>query len=86
MARLRVVGLGDEENFEDNPQEYIMTELEGSDNESRRRGSRDLLNAMCRQFEAQTTSICSEHMNKMLNEFAADNSKWVAKDTAVSIV
>ena len=75
----------DEENFEDNPQEYIMTELEGSDNESRRRGSRDLLNAMCRQFEAQTTSICSEHMNKMLNEFAADNSKWVAKDTAVSI-
>ena len=74
----------DEENFEDNPQEFIMTELEGSDNESRRRGSRDLLGAMCRQFEKQTTSICNEHMTKMLAEFAADTSKWVSKDTAVS--
>ena len=74
----------DEENFEDNPQEYIMTELEGSDNESRRRGSRELLGAMCRQFEAQTTSICTEHMTKMLSEFGADKSKWVSKDTAVS--
>lgn len=75
----------DEENFEDNPQEYIMTELEGSDNESRRRGSRELLGAMCRQFEAQTTSICTEHMTKMLAEFGADKSKWVCKDTAVSL-
>lgn len=74
----------DEENFEDNPQEYIMTELEGSDNESRRRGSRELLGAMGRQFEAQTTSICTEHMTKMLVDFGADKSKWVAKDTAVS--
>ena len=74
----------DEENFEDNPQEYIMTELEGSDNESRRRGSRELLGAMCRQFEEQTTSICNEHMTRMLGEFGADKSKWVSKDTAVS--
>lgn len=76
----------DEENFEDNPQEYIMTELEGSDNESRRRGSRELLGAMCRQFEAQTTSICTEHMTKMLAEFGADKSKWVCKDTAISLM
>mmetsp|Transcript_3279 Transcript_3279/g.7209 ORF Transcript_3279/g.7209 Transcript_3279/m.7209 type:complete len:343 (+) Transcript_3279:814-1842(+) len=74
----------DEENFEDNPHEYIMTELEGSDNESRRRGSRELLGAMCRQFEEQTTSICTEHMTKMLTEFGADESKWIAKDAAVS--
>lgn len=74
----------DEENFEDNPQEYIMTELEGSDNESRRRGSRELLSAMCRQFEGETTSICSEHITRMLTDFGADNNKWVAKDTAVS--
>jgi len=76
----------DEENFEDNPQEYIMTELEGSDNESRRRGSRELLSAMCRQFEAQTTTICTEHMTNMLAEFGADKSKWVAKDTAISLM
>jgi exportin-2 (importin alpha re-exporter) len=75
----------DEENFEDNPQEYIMTELEGSDTESRRRGSRELLGAMCRQFEAQTTSICTEHMTTMLAEFGADKSNWIRKDTAVSL-
>lgn len=76
----------DEETFEDNPQEYIMTELEGSDSESRRRGSRELLNAMCRQFESETTTICSEHISKMLAEFAADNSKWIEKDTAISLM
>ena len=74
----------DEENFEDNPQEYIMTELEGSDNESRRRGSRDLLDAMCRQFDEQTTSICTEHMTKMMVKFGEDTTKWSSKDTAVS--
>eukprot|EP00531_Pseudo-nitzschia_arenysensis_P000987 CAMPEP_0116134468 /NCGR_PEP_ID=MMETSP0329-20121206/10661_1 /TAXON_ID=697910 /ORGANISM="Pseudo-nitzschia arenysensis, Strain B593" /LENGTH=972 /DNA_ID=CAMNT_0003629179 /DNA_START=82 /DNA_END=3000 /DNA_ORIENTATION=+ len=76
----------DEENFEDNPQEYIMTELEGSDTESRRRGSRELLGAMCRQFEAQATSICNEHMTTLLAEFAADSSKWISKDTAISLM
>jgi len=76
----------DEENFEDNPQEFIMTELEGSDNESRRRCSRELLGAMCRQFEAQTTAICSDHIKQMIAEFAADpNNKWIAKDTAISL-
>jgi exportin-2 (importin alpha re-exporter) len=73
----------DEEKFEDDPQEYIMTEIEGSDSESRRKCSRDLLRAMCRQFEQQTTAICMEHIGTMLGEFNADNSKWSKKDTAV---
>ena len=63
---------------------FILTEIEGSDSESRRKCSRDLLRAMCRQFEAQTTAICSEHITSMLGEFASDNNKWTAKDTAVS--
>jgi exportin-2 (importin alpha re-exporter) len=73
----------DEDNFNDNPEEFIMTELEGSDNESRRRCSRELLGAMCRQFEAQTTGICSEHITRMIGDFTSDNSRWIAKDTAV---
>jgi exportin-2 (importin alpha re-exporter) len=73
----------DEEKFEDDPQEFILTEIEGSDSESRRKCSRDLLRAMCQQFEAQTTAIASTHVKSMLAEFAADNSKWAAKDTAV---
>ena len=74
----------DEERFEDDPQEFILTEVEGSDSESRRKCSQDLLRAMCRQFEAETTSICSEHVGSMLAEFAANNDKWAAKDAAVS--
>jgi exportin-2 (importin alpha re-exporter) len=74
----------DEEKFEDDPQEFIMTEIEGSDSDSRRKCSRDLLRAMCRQFELQTTTIVMQHITQMLSEFAADSSKWPAKDTAVS--
>jgi exportin-2 (importin alpha re-exporter) len=75
----------DQEIFEDNPQDYIMTELEGSDSESRRRCSGDLLKAMCREFEAGTTAICSEHITRLIGEFNADPTKWISKDTAVSL-
>eukprot|EP00529_Nitzschia_sp_RCC80_P005611 CAMPEP_0113490560 /NCGR_PEP_ID=MMETSP0014_2-20120614/27110_1 /TAXON_ID=2857 /ORGANISM="Nitzschia sp." /LENGTH=976 /DNA_ID=CAMNT_0000384337 /DNA_START=77 /DNA_END=3007 /DNA_ORIENTATION=+ /assembly_acc=CAM_ASM_000159 len=76
----------DEENFEDNPYDYILTELEGSDNESRRRCSRELLGAMCRQFEAQTTGICSEYITQMIAEYDKDKSNWIAKDTAIHLM
>ena len=75
----------DEEKFEDDPQEFILTEIEGSDSESRRKCSRDLLRAMCYQFEGQTTTICMEHINSMLQTFASDNNTWAAKDAAVSL-
>ena len=74
----------DEEKFEDDPREFLLTEIEGSDSDSRRKCSRDLLRAMCQQFEDQTTAIVSGHINTMLAEFQADNSKWPRKDTAVS--
>jgi len=74
----------DEELFEDDPSEFILTEVEGSDSASRRRCSQDLLRAMCRQFEAQTTAICSEHIGVMLAEYGKDpNSQWKNKDAAV---
>ncbi|KAL3910033.1 MAG: hypothetical protein SGILL_007850, partial [Bacillariaceae sp.] len=77
----------DVHNFDDNPQEFIMIELEGADNESRRRCGRDLLKAMCRQFEAQTTGICSQHLTRMVAEFEADPAnKWISKDTAISLM
>jgi len=74
----------DEELFEDDPPEFILTEVEGSDSASRRRCSQDLLRAMCRQFEAQTTAICSEHIGVMLAEYGKDpNNHWKNKDAAV---
>lgn len=73
----------DEEKFEDDPQEYLVTEIEGSDSESRQRCSRDLLGAMCRQFEEQTTNLCKHHITEMLAQFHANAGNWKAKDTAV---
>ncbi|KAL3943514.1 MAG: hypothetical protein SGBAC_002409 [Bacillariaceae sp.] len=76
----------DEEKFEDDPQEYILTEIEGSDSESRRKCSRDLLRAMCRQFELPTTEICKQHIADMLAQFSRDPSKWAAKDAAIHLM
>jgi len=77
----------DEERFEDDPREYIVTEVEGSDSESRRRCSQDLLKAMCRLFEEQTTTICSEHVGQMLSNYAKDqNAHWREKDAAIHLM
>lgn len=58
--------------------------MQGEDSESRRGNSQNLLRAMCRQFEPQTTEICKEHIDRMLAEYAADPAnKWVDKDVAV---
>ena len=76
----------DEERFEDDPADFIMGDMEESDTESRRKRSQDLLRAMCRQFEVQTTAICLEHVGTMLKEFeSAPNDKWAAKDAGVSL-
>lgn len=77
----------DEEKFEDDPQEFILGDMEGSDTESRRKVSQELLRAMCRQFEAETTSICSEHVGTMLEEFVKDPvGKWASKDAAIHLM
>ncbi|GAX23712.1 hypothetical protein FisN_12Hh289 [Fistulifera solaris] len=77
----------DEERFEDHPREFLVTEVEGSHSESRRRCSQDLLKEICRKFETQVTSICMEHIGAMLNDYSTDpNNKWVSKDAAVHLM
>lgn len=77
----------DEERFEDDPQEFVMGDMEESDTESRRKRSQNLLKAMGRQFEAETTAICWEHISAMLAEFKANPSeKWAAKDAAIHLM
>lgn len=76
----------DEEKFEDDPHDFILGDMEGSDTESRRKVSQELLRAMCRQFEAETTTICSEHVTAMLEGFAREPAgQWKNKDAAVSL-
>ena len=76
----------DEERFEDDPQEFILSDMEDSDTESRRKCTQELLRAMCRQFEQQTTAICSQHVNQMLSQFATDKNQWKMKDCSVHLM
>lgn len=72
----------DEERFEDDPHEFMLTEVEGSDSETRRKCSQDCLKAMCRQYEA-TINICVKHIQSMIAEDQSQQN-WRAKDAAVS--
>jgi len=46
----------DEELFEDNPEEYIRRDIEGSDVDTRRRAACDLVKALSKEFEQITMS------------------------------
>ncbi|KAK7231086.1 nuclear export signal receptor [Aureococcus anophagefferens] len=71
----------DVELFEDNAVEYISRDLESADSETRRRGARDLVHAMCKHHDATTTKICGEHVAAMLGRYGASpGTEWRAKD------
>ena len=62
--------LSDEELFEDNPEEYIRRDIEGSDVDTRRRAACDLVKALSRSFETQMTDIFGRYINAMLESYA----------------
>lgn len=70
----------DIEMFEDEPIEYIRRDLEGSDNDSRRRSATDFLRKLQERFESPVTTSVSKYINHYLNQGKTD---WKAKDTAV---
>ncbi|CAN0047642.1 unnamed protein product [Ascophyllum nodosum] len=77
----------DEETFEFNPEDYINGDIDGGDNETRRRGACDLLRAMCKHYEEQTTRICSTFVGGMYQEYGANPSaNWRSKDAALQLV
>jgi len=73
----------DEEDFEDNPLEYMQRDLEGGVTDTRRGVTCELVNAMCIHFEAPTSQLCMTEIESALNQYQADNSKWKAKDAAI---
>jgi exportin-2 (importin alpha re-exporter) len=76
----------DEELFEDNPFEYIRRDVEGSDTDTRRRVSCDLVRALCRNHESAVTALFSAYIARLLGQAAASAEAWKAKDAAVYLV
>lgn len=74
----------DEELFEDNPEEYVRQDLEGSNVDTRRFAACNLVRALCRYNEAAVMSIFTAYINALLQEHAS--GKWKAKDTALYLV
>ena len=76
----------DEELFEDNPEEWIRRDLEGSDQATRRRAACDLIRSLSRNFETQITEIFGAHINQALESYKSDNSQWKLKEAAIFLV
>lgn len=70
----------DIELFEDEPIEFIRRDLEGSDNDSRRRSATEFLRQLQEKFETTVTNTVSKYINHYLTQGKTD---WKAKDTAV---
>ncbi|XP_034826240.1 exportin-2 [Maniola hyperantus] len=77
----------DMELFEDNPEEYVRRDIEGSDVDTRRRAACDLVRTLALHYEDKMMSIFGQYVEVMLNKYAeSGGSAWVGKDTALFLV
>jgi exportin-2 (importin alpha re-exporter) len=76
----------DIETFEDEPIEYIRRDLEGSDEDTRRRAATNFLKKLMEQFEKPVTEVVTRYVNHFLADYAKDKgANWRSKDTAVHL-
>lgn len=77
----------DIELFEDNPEDFIRADIEGSDIDTRRKSACDLVRALSKHFEEDIVRVFSEYVKVMLDSFASDpNTYWKNKDAAIYLV
>lgn len=75
----------DEELFEDNPADYIRKDMEGSDQDTRRRCAIELVRALMKYFSTQITQLCLGYVNTLLEKYRTSND-WKYKDIALHLV
>lgn len=77
----------DEELFEDNPEEYIRRDLEGSDIGTRRYSATNLIHGLCKYFEQPINQILTTYILTLLEKYQQDPAKnWKSKDTALYLI
>ncbi|OWR48141.1 putative Exportin-2 [Danaus plexippus plexippus] len=59
---LKSVSESDIELFEDNPEEYVRRDIEGSDVETRRRAACDLVRALATHYEDKMMAIFGQYV------------------------
>lgn len=75
----------DEELFEDNPTDYIRKDMEGSDQDTRRRSATELIRTLLKNFSVQISELCKGYIGAMLQQYTASKD-WRAKDAALHLV
>lgn len=74
----------DVELFEDEPIEFIRRDLEGSDNDTRRRAATNFLRTLMSRYETLVTSTAQTYVDAYLQDYAKNpKDNWKSKDTAV---
>lgn len=77
----------DMEIFEDNPDEYVRRDIEGSDVDTRRRAACDLVKSLSQHFEDKMMNIFGQYVQLMLEKYSASGgAEWRGKDAAVYLV
>lgn len=73
--------------FEDDPREFIKRDLEGSDADTRRRASADLVRGLLERFAKEVTNIFSTHINSSLTLYKTNpRENWKSKDLALFLL
>jgi exportin-2 (importin alpha re-exporter) len=75
----------DEELFEDNPTDYIRKDMEGSDQDTRRRSACELVRGLLKFFNAKTSQLCIAYIGAMLEQYRS-TMDWRSKDAALHLV
>jgi exportin-2 (importin alpha re-exporter) len=84
----------DEELFHENPSDYIRKDMEGSDQDTRRRAACDFIRSLLKNFRSKTTEICITYIDGLLQQYtsgsntaaAATKKNWRLKDGALHLV
>lgn len=75
----------DEELFEDNPTDYIRKDMEGSDQDTRRRSASELVRSLLKFFGPKVSELCTSYITAMLTHYSVSKD-WRAKDAALHLV
>lgn len=77
----------DEELFEMNASDYIRKDMEGSDQNTRRRCAMELVRALLKFFSEAVTKMCLNYITALLEQYQQSNmTNWRAKDAALHLV
>eukprot|EP00457_Paulinella_chromatophora_P000950 gb/GEZN01000952.1/.p1 GENE.gb/GEZN01000952.1/~~gb/GEZN01000952.1/.p1 ORF type:complete len:1035 (+),score=156.51 gb/GEZN01000952.1/:38-3142(+) len=78
---------GDIELFKQNGLEYLRRDIEGSDQDTRRRTSVDFVRGLCVNFEEKITAILKNDISTLMGEYSkAPATNWIHKDAAMFLV